>query len=307
MEPVLRECSQCLNMFEPKSEGETLCDKCLDTEVTIGIDMASGPDHHVETAIEKPERNRLKVLSFSTLHFLLPDDFEGGLGDALRAMADYHDSVQRGETKDPPLLVKEPENRSGSQEEHEPTSWELFHEALERNLRVSGTVCITDFVRGKDGEWESKYMDLVDGERSDESVSEKSIIEQTFVIEHIKADEPTINLRVYPANVLQASADQATQKIRDAPLAIVHIPEKDFEKPAAETAMEFDKVGLVRQVRFDGEHLVARGIPMVGKAFEEGARLLPVMECKVHLSGKLTIVDEATIVRFDLLPAKDKD
>ncbi len=118
MEPSLRECSQCLNMFEPKSEGETFCDTCLEAEPVIGVDIASGPDRHVETVIETPERKRLKVLSFSTLHFLLADDFEGGLADALRAMADYHDSVQRGETKDPSSLVKDPENKSGSQEEH---------------------------------------------------------------------------------------------------------------------------------------------------------------------------------------------
>ena len=35
----------------------------------------------------------MKVLSFEFLFFKLPDDFEGGLGAALRDFADYHDSV----------------------------------------------------------------------------------------------------------------------------------------------------------------------------------------------------------------------
>ncbi len=152
MEPSLRECSGCRSMFESKSEGETFCDTCLEAEPVISIDMGSGPDHHVETVIEVPERKRLKVLSFSTLHFLLPDDFEGGLADALRAMADYHDSVQRGETKDPSTLVAGSDNRSGSQEEHESSAWELFYEALEDGRRISGVVCVSDYVRGEDGE-----------------------------------------------------------------------------------------------------------------------------------------------------------
>ena len=33
----------------------------------------------------------MKVLSFGVLYFKLPDDFTGGLSEALRAMADYHD------------------------------------------------------------------------------------------------------------------------------------------------------------------------------------------------------------------------
>ncbi len=37
--------------------------------------------------------DRAKVLYINSLLFLLPDDFEGGLSDALRAFADYHDTV----------------------------------------------------------------------------------------------------------------------------------------------------------------------------------------------------------------------
>lgn len=35
----------------------------------------------------------MKVLHINGLFFLLPEGFEGGLSDALRAFADYHDSV----------------------------------------------------------------------------------------------------------------------------------------------------------------------------------------------------------------------
>lgn len=305
MEPSLRECSQCLNMFEPKSEGETLCEECLEAEPIIGIDMGSGPDHQVETVIETPERNRLKVLSFSTLHFLLADDFEGGLADALRAMADYHESVQRGETKDPSSLVPGSDNRSGSQEEHETFAWDSFCEALEDGLRISGIVCVSDYVRGEDGEWESNYMDLVDGKQSD-STSDKSVIEQTFVIENIKADEPTVNGRVYSSDVLQAMADQTKEQIQGHHMAVIHMPD-EIAHVTNKPAMLMDKVGKVRGIEFDGKHLVVRAIPMRGREFKVGARLMPVMEGMVIQEGEVTRVKEATIVRFDLLPAKDKD
>lgn len=37
--------------------------------------------------------NRAKLLHIDALFFLLPEDFKGGLSEALRAFADYHDSV----------------------------------------------------------------------------------------------------------------------------------------------------------------------------------------------------------------------
>jgi hypothetical protein len=292
-------------MFEPKSEGETLCDTCLDTEVVMGVDMASGPDHQVEHVIEKPGLDRLKVLSFSTLHFLLPDDFEGGLGDALRVMADYHDSVQRGETKDPPSLVEESENRSGSLEEHEAASWDFFLEALENNLRVSGTVCVTDYIRGDDDEWESKYMDLVDGKQSG-SPSDRSVVEKTFVIANIKADEPTVTGRIYSSELLQAMADQAKERIQSQLMPVIDMP-NEIAHIKDSPAMAMNAVGKVRGIQFDGKHLVVRALPMHGREFKVGARLMPVMEGLVIQEGKVTRVEKATIVRFDLLPAKDKD
>lgn len=36
----------------------------------------------------------LKVLSIENLFFKLPDDFNGGLSEALRLLADYHDQVK---------------------------------------------------------------------------------------------------------------------------------------------------------------------------------------------------------------------
>jgi len=35
----------------------------------------------------------MKALVLQTAHFKLPDDFEGTLSDALRALSDYHDSM----------------------------------------------------------------------------------------------------------------------------------------------------------------------------------------------------------------------
>jgi len=46
----------------------------------------------------------LKVLWIKNLCFKLPDDFSGGLSDALRLLADYHDRVkntERHETGNP--------------------------------------------------------------------------------------------------------------------------------------------------------------------------------------------------------------
>lgn len=290
MEPMTRPCKDCGAEFDvhPQRVYDELCDDCANKE---------------------PARlERMKVLCFSTLYFYLPDDFEGGLAEALRAMADHHDSVKRGETKHPPTIERNAFDRETiTLAKHESETWERFSESVAGGFGICGSVCMIDFVRGEDDEWRQMFMDLSNGEPSETVTCKDSVEEQTFVVKHIKADKPTMNQRIYSAVVLQATADQATQTIRDSPLAIVHIPEKDFEKLATDAAMEFDKVGLVPHIRFDGEHLIARGIPLVGKAFEEGARLLPVMECKVHLDGKLTIIDEAKIVRFDLLPAKDKD
>jgi hypothetical protein len=38
----------------------------------------------------------MKVLSFYMAHFRLPNDFVGGISDALRLMADYHEQVTGG-------------------------------------------------------------------------------------------------------------------------------------------------------------------------------------------------------------------
>lgn len=308
MEPILRACNQCLNMFEPKSEGETLCDTCLDTEIVIGVDMASGPGHQVEHVIDKPERNRMKVLSFSTLHFLLPDDFEGGLGDALRAMADYHESVKRGETRHPASIAPHTHNRETvTLAEHESDQWDGFCDGLDGGFRVCGTVCMVDYIRGDDGEFRSMYMDLSDGKPSQTTGSRHAVQDRTFVIDLIKANEPTPNGRLYSAEVLQSIADQAAEAIKKQPLSIVRFDEDDFEKLAGNPSQQIDRVGLVRHIRFDGEHLVVCGIPMVGKSFLEGARIVPVMEGIVLIESKVSIVEKATIVRFALLPPKDKD
>ncbi len=119
-------------------------------------------------------------------------------------------------------------------------------------------------------------------------------------------DEPTVTGRVYSSEVLKAMVDQAMEQIDSHRMAVIDMPD-EIAHITDKPAMLMNKVGKVRGIRFDGKHLVVRALPMRGREFKVGARLMPVMEGLVVQEGKVTRVEKATIVRFDLLPAKDKD
>lgn len=103
----------------------------------------------------------MRVLTFGVLHFHLPDDFEGGLSEALRAMADYHDSVV-AEGK-PQEIEKHPyDPGEASMKEHGDEMWTCFMKTIEAGRRVAGTVCVTRYER-VDGEWVARYLNLNTG------------------------------------------------------------------------------------------------------------------------------------------------
>lgn len=86
----------------------------------------------------------MKVLSFGVLYFKLPDDFEGGLSDALRAFADYHDQMigtpqqKIGASQDPPA------DRTAS--EHESKVWYEFWDLVQDgDTRVYGTAGLSQY------------------------------------------------------------------------------------------------------------------------------------------------------------------
>ena len=63
----------------------------------------------------------MKVLSINDLYFLLPAGFDGGLADALRALADYHESVT-GSAKQKITYARSEEPIP----EHREASWTFF-------------------------------------------------------------------------------------------------------------------------------------------------------------------------------------
>lgn len=86
----------------------------------------------------------MKVLTFGVLYFKLPDDFDGGLSDALRAFADYHDKVtdlpgqEIGEPQDPPADLTAPE--------HEQKVWERFWDMIHNeDRRVTGSAGLAEY------------------------------------------------------------------------------------------------------------------------------------------------------------------
>lgn len=84
----------------------------------------------------------MKILNFGILYFSLPDDFDGGFSDALRLLADYHDSVagtskqKIGEPQDTPSGI--------SAQEYEKEIWEKFWDVVQTSdKRVIGSAGLT--------------------------------------------------------------------------------------------------------------------------------------------------------------------
>lgn len=80
-----------------------------------------------------------KVFSAEFLFFHLPDDFEGGISDALRLMADYHDKA-KGTGK------QEVGGSVQSQREKFVEEWYAFLQSvLEKNKKLHGGFSISEF------------------------------------------------------------------------------------------------------------------------------------------------------------------
>ena len=100
----------------------------------------------------------MKILHFGTLYFKLPDDFEGGLSAALRALADYHD--EKTGTPDQKIgpTVELPDDVSA--DEHEAAVWDEFYKLTRAtDLRVHGTAGLSEFPL----EGEGQHLDLNTG------------------------------------------------------------------------------------------------------------------------------------------------
>lgn len=94
--------------------------------------------------------DRAKILYINGLFFLLPEDFKGGLSQALRAFADYHDSVS-GTPKQKIFdrIDDDPEDAMTVVELRDKrfsTFWDAIHS--DEKYRVDGAVSISVYNSG---------------------------------------------------------------------------------------------------------------------------------------------------------------
>lgn len=97
----------------------------------------------------------MKVFTIDALFFKLPDNFEGGMSDALRAMADYHDEPKTREGQE----RKKNTDRSAPWRQMRDKMWFEFLEQIKGGQRLRGSVCICET---KDGE--TTTLDLNTGD-----------------------------------------------------------------------------------------------------------------------------------------------
>lgn len=81
----------------------------------------------------------MKVLGLNT-YFLLPNNFDGKLSDALRLMADYYDEVGKN---NPKRIVEPTEHVNKSY------IWNDFLKIIKDDCAMTGTVCLSEYVDGK--------------------------------------------------------------------------------------------------------------------------------------------------------------
>ncbi|KKN96689.1 hypothetical protein LCGC14_0163330 [marine sediment metagenome] len=104
----------------------------------------------------------MKILHFGMLYFRLPDDFEGGLSEALRAFADYHDEKTGTPNQKIGAQTAPPDDMSA--EEYEESMWAEFYKLVhETDLRVHGTAGLSEYP----DEGEGEHLDLNTGEPDD--------------------------------------------------------------------------------------------------------------------------------------------
>lgn len=82
----------------------------------------------------------LKVLCIKDLYFKLPEDFIGGLSDALRLMADYHDEVKNTEKHE-----MEPSFMSDKDRAKSDDNWYRFLDILEKGQKFTGIISISEY------------------------------------------------------------------------------------------------------------------------------------------------------------------
>ncbi len=82
----------------------------------------------------------MKVLTIDHLFFKLPDGFEGGLAEALRVMADYHEEPKtiEGQQREAPL------DASLSWTEVREKMWTLFLTAIGEGAKLCGNVSLAE-------------------------------------------------------------------------------------------------------------------------------------------------------------------
>lgn len=101
----------------------------------------------------------MKVLHFGTLYFKLPDDFDGGLSDALRALANYHD--RKTGTPDQKIGLPTAPPDDVSADAYEKRVWEEFYKMTQdTDLRVHGLAGLSEYPKEGPG----AHLDLNTGE-----------------------------------------------------------------------------------------------------------------------------------------------
>ncbi len=100
----------------------------------------------------------MKILSFGVLYFKLPDDFDGGFSDALRALADYHDKQTGTPQQEIGAQMEPPDDVSA--DAYEASMWEEFRNMVDStDLRVHGIAGLSDYP----AEGEGQHLDLNTG------------------------------------------------------------------------------------------------------------------------------------------------
>ena len=88
----------------------------------------------------------MKVLVLQTVHFKLPDDFEGTLSDALRVLADYHDSMTGTPQQD--LRLLEDDIGEASFRKANAILFDRFLDSIQDGRRCVGTIQIVSYDLG---------------------------------------------------------------------------------------------------------------------------------------------------------------
>lgn len=86
--------------------------------------------------------DNLKVLFIKDFYFKLPDDFNGGLSDALRLYADYHDEVKNTDKH----KIEDGEKLS----EDDVSIWYHFLDSIEKGQKMTGCLSISECKYDKD-------------------------------------------------------------------------------------------------------------------------------------------------------------